>query len=252
VGDRPLVLHETIDIVGQGQYAYMEHVAREPVQQMPGMMRLQGTFALCAMGGGRWPRCVNVWDLGDDGWDAWGRNVDRLNLKRRAAFYEDWWDEAMQWRTGGYDRLCGGGPSCPTTTEIAASGVRGTLFVQEILEVRPGARAELLAAVAEERAPVLRDYDHRLVGSYEVLGNAHEVVVLWATDVESQVRLRRNADTTRGLSDRGEPDERLPAWDRLAAKHVTGGEAVLMTPLPGTVYGPDEWPDASLDDWLPR
>jgi len=23
-----------------------------------------------------------------------------------------------------------------------------------------------------------------------------------------------------------------------------------MTPLPRTVYGPDDWEDASLDDWL--
>ena len=23
-----------------------------------------------------------------------------------------------------------------------------------------------------------------------------------------------------------------------------------MTPLPHTVYGPEEWEDASLDDWL--
>ena len=31
--------------------------------------------------------------------------MDRLNLKRRNAFYGDWWDEAAQWRTGGFDRL---------------------------------------------------------------------------------------------------------------------------------------------------
>jgi hypothetical protein len=250
MGDRPLVLHETIDIVGQGQYAYMDHVAREPVQQMPSMMSLQGTFAVCAVGGGRWPRCVNVWDLGEDGWDAWGRNVDRLNLKRRAAFYEDWWDEGLQWRSGGYDRLCGGGPGCPTTADIAAAGVHGTLFVQELLSVRPGTQLELLAAVAEDRVPVLGEYGHALVGSYEVLGPAHEVVLLWATDVASQVRLRRSIDATRGLGDGDEHDDRLSAWERVVTGYVTGGETVVMTPLPGTVYGPDSWEEASLDDWL--
>ena len=37
-----------------------------------------------------------------------------MNLKRRKAFYGDWWDEAAKWRTGGFDRLCGGVPGSPT------------------------------------------------------------------------------------------------------------------------------------------
>ena len=35
------------------------------------------------------------------------------------------------------------------------------------------------------------------------------------------------------------------------ATFVTGGDTLLMTPQPGTVYGPDSWDEASLDDWLP-
>jgi len=31
---------------------------------------------------------------------------------------------------------------------------------------------------------------------------------------------------------------------------VTGGDTHLMTPLPRTVYGPDDWEDASLEQWL--
>lgn len=41
------------------------------------------------MGGGRWPQVVNVWDVGEQGWAGWAANVDRLNLKRRHAFYGD-------------------------------------------------------------------------------------------------------------------------------------------------------------------
>lgn len=250
MGKRALYLYEVVDIVGQGQYEYMEHVSREPVQRMPSMMALQGSFFVCAAGGGRWPQCVNVWDLGDDGWEAWGRNVDRLNLKRRAAFYGDWWDQAAQWRSGGFDRLCGAVPGSPTTAEIEARGVRGTLFVNEILTVRPGSQLELLAAVVEERVPLLRDYGHEPVGLYEVLSNQHEVVMVWATDVEAEVRLRRSRDAARGLDTEGDPDERLVAWDRTSAAYVTGGDTHVMTPLPGTVYGPDDWEQATLADWL--
>ena len=61
-----------------------------------------------------------------------------MNLKRRKAFYGEWWDEAAKWRTGGFDRLCGGVPGSPTTEEIVARGITGTLFVHEVLTVRPG------------------------------------------------------------------------------------------------------------------
>ena len=88
---RPVFVHETVDIVGQGQYAYMEHVQREPTNRMPGMTTLQGTFFVLGFGGGRWPQVVNIWDCGEDGWEGWRRNLDRLNLKRRSAFYGDWW-----------------------------------------------------------------------------------------------------------------------------------------------------------------
>ena len=52
------------------------------------------------------------------------------------------------------------------------------------------------------------------------------------------------------MGDQGDADDRLVAWERQSATYVTGGDTHLMTPLPGTVYGPDDWDEASLDDWL--
>jgi hypothetical protein len=247
---RALYLHEVVDIVGQGQYDYMEHLWRDPVLRMPKMFGLQGSFYVCAAGGGRWPQVVNIWDVGTDGWDGWAANVDRMNLKRRKAFYGDWWDEAAKWRSGGFDRLCGGVPGSPTTEDIQARGVRGTLFVHELLEVRPGAQLDFLAAVVEQKVPVWRDHGHAPTGIYEVLGNQHEVVLVWATTIPAQVALRKARDTTYGLCDEGRPDERLKAWDGTAAGFVTSGITQIMTPLPRTVYGPPDWEEASLDDWL--
>jgi hypothetical protein len=251
VAARDLYLHEVIDIVGQGQYEYMAHAGREPTNAMPDMLTLQGTFFVCAVGGGRWPQVVNVWDVGEQGWRGWAANVDRLNLKRRNAFYGEWWDEASKWRTGGTDRLCGGVPGSPTTAEIASRGVRGTLFVHQLLSVRPGAPLDYLAAVVEHQVPLWRAYGHEPTGVYEVLSNQHEVVVVWATSIADQARLRANRDAARGLGDDGEADDRLVAWEREAATYVTGGDTHLMTPMPGTVYGPEDWDEASLADWLP-
>lgn len=252
MSERSLYLHEVVDIVGQGQYDYMAHAGREPTNVMPDMLTLQGTFFVCAMGGGRWPQVVNVWDVGDAGWDGWAANVDRLNLKRRNAFYGDWWDEAAQWRTGGFDRLCGGIPASPTTSELAERGVRGTLFVQQLLTVRPGSALDYLDAVASEQVPVWREHGHEPTGIYEVLANQHEVVVLWATSVSAQTGLRCARDVARGLGGTAEGDDRLVAWERTAATFVTGGDTHLMTPQPGTVYGPVDWDQADLADWLPE
>ena len=95
-------------------------------------------------------------------------------------------------------------------------------------------------------------HGHRATGLYEVTSNAHEVVMVWATDIPSRVRLMQNRDTTRGLCDEGVADERIANWERRSAEFVTGGDAHIMTPLPRTVYGPAEWEDASLDDWLEK
>jgi hypothetical protein len=173
-----------------------------------------------------------------------------MNLKRRKAFYGDWWDEAAKWRSGGFDRLCGGVPGSPSTEEITERGVRGSLFVNEILTVRPGSQLDFLAAVVAERVPFMREYGHQPTGLYEVLSNQHEVVMVWATDIPSQVRLRQNRDTTRGLCDEGEADDRLVQWDRRYAEFVTGGAQHIMTPLPRTAYGPPDWEDASMEEWL--
>ena len=97
---RNLYLYEVVDIVGQGQYAYMEHLWQDPVLRMPEMFGLQGSFYVCAAAGGRWPQVINIWDVGAQGWLGWAANVDRMNLKRRKAFYGDWWDQAAEWRSG--------------------------------------------------------------------------------------------------------------------------------------------------------
>jgi len=247
---RDVFVHETIDVIGQGQYDYMEHLWQDPVQRMPDMTSLQGSFYVLGFGGGRWPQVINIWDCGDDGWDGWRRNLDRLNLKRRSAFYGDWWDAAAEWRSGGFDRVCAGVPGSPSTAEIAEQGVRGTLFVNEVLTVRPGSALEFLAAVVDERVPVVADHGMVPTGLYEVVNNQHEVVMVWATSVDAWVDQRQARDAARGLDDSGVADERLVAWESRSAGYVTGGDTHVMTPLPRTVYGPPDWESANLDDWL--
>ena len=66
------------------------------------------------------------------------------------------------------------------------------------------------------------------------------------------MKLRANRDTTRGLTDEGEADDRIVAWEQRSSEYTTGGATHIMTPLPRTVYGPDDWEDARLEQWLAR
>jgi hypothetical protein len=87
-------------------------------------------------------------------------------------------------------------------------------------------------------------------GLYEVTDNPHEVVMVWATSIPSRMEWLMNRDTTRGLCDEGTVDDRITAWEAKSAQYTLGGASHIMTPLPKTVYGPDDWEDASLDEWV--
>ena len=213
------------------------------------MTSLQGSFFVLGFAGGRWPQVVNIWDCGTDGWEGWGRNLDRLNLKRRNAFYGEWWDEASQWRTGGYDRVCAGVEGSPSTEEIVEMGIRGSLFVNEVFSVTPGEQINFLNEVVRKRVPVMEDYGVFPTGLWEVTTNSHEVVMIWATTVEKWTLLRKNFDTTRGLDDTGDEDRRLSENQQLLSSYAVSGDTQLMTPLPGTVYGPSDWEEADEQDW---
>ncbi len=244
---RNFFLHETIDVIGQGQYEYMDLVAREPVHEMPGLFRLAGTFFVIGASGAHWPQVINLYDGGERGWDAWTDNLDRLNLKRRAAFYGDWWDEAAEFRSGGRDRVAAAVPGCPTTAELRSRGQLGTGFVHQVLEVRPGTQIEVLDAVNTHRRPALEQRGIHLTHLLEVVNNPTEVIVVWATDLEPWIELRKDFDTTRGLDDSGRSDPLLLAWQTVEREFVTGGTTELMTPRPGSAGAPTTWePDAAL------
>jgi hypothetical protein len=239
VTERSLYLHEVIDIVGLGAWPYMEHTVQAAGDEKVNFV-LQGTWYTMGITG-RWSQVINLWDV-PGGWDGWRDAVDRLNLERTAnKDLEGWWQQAFTYRSGGFDRLLLGAPGSPTTDELVAAGVRGTLFVHELTEVRPGAQLEYLAAVREVRVPMLADYGHTVTGLYEVAMNDTEVCTVWATDVDSHVAIGRALDATRRLGP-GDTDDRLVIWRTMAQEYTTRWREELMTPYPGTPLGPPPTP----------
>jgi hypothetical protein len=239
---RDIFLHEIIDIVGLGAWPYMEHTVACSGDAANGL-ELLGTWYTVGCTG-RWSQCVNLWEA-PGGWDGWQDTLGRLGMRRRAnRDLTKWWNEAHQHRTGGFDRQLAGAPGCPTIASLTRDQVRGTTFVHELSKVRPGAALDYLAAMQEEWVPVAREYGLSPVGLYEVLMSDTEVVTVWASDIESIVKLGRSYDACRGLDDETKADDRVAAWRARAREFCTDWREELMTPCPGTVCCPAGSSDA--------
>jgi hypothetical protein len=224
--DRDLFLHEYVDIVGEGAMRYMEHTVAFDVEAGAGRgLELLGTFY--TMGStGRWPQVVNLWQC-IDGRAGWRRLMESTNLTRtRNPALNEWWRTALEVRSGGFDRLLGAAPGCPTIADLRTGEVRGSVVVHELSECRPGAALDYLAAVRDVWVPVLRDHGHTLVGLYEVLLTDTEVMTVWATDPAGHESLGRAVD---------HGDGRIAAWRATARGFLTRRREELMTPYPGTL-----------------
>jgi hypothetical protein len=221
---RNLYLHEYVDIVGEGAMRYMEHtVAFDTDAAADRGLSLVGTWY--TMGStGRWPQVVNLWEC-VGGWTGWRRLMESTNLRRtQNPALNEWWREALQTRTGGFDRLLGAAPGCPSLADLRAGGTTGSVFVHELSQVRPGAALDYLAAAREEWQPVASEYHHALVGLYEVLLTDTEVLTIWATDPAGHEALGRATDDG--------TDERIPRWRARAREFLTRWREELMTPHP--------------------
>ena len=105
---RNLYLHETIDIIGDNAAEYMQRsvIGFDAGRAADSALVLFGTWVVQGSTG-RWPQVVNIWEM-VDGWEGWRRLCLRTNLEReRNPELKGWWDEAYQWRSGGFDRLLG-------------------------------------------------------------------------------------------------------------------------------------------------
>ena len=124
--------HEFIDIIGPNRANYMHHMtanwcpmAREDRGQLCfGVWGVVGTTD-------HWPRVVNMWE--EDGFDglavALGHELGRPTLQDPKL--EVWWNEAANFRSGGYDRVLIPAPWTRTIEELCADGVSGVAYAHD-------------------------------------------------------------------------------------------------------------------------
>ncbi|MEU6423727.1 hypothetical protein [Streptomyces spiralis] len=119
-------------------------------------------------------------------------------------------------------------PGSPAVGAVCDGSVRGPFAVVEFTDVRTGAGLDYLAAVTEQRRPVMADYGFQLAGAYEVAFSRRQVCTLWCGGVDGHVGLLRARDAARGLDDAVLADDRLVAWERTSAAFLDGDSRELM------------------------
>ena len=189
----------------------------------------RGTWSGRPAAGRRWSTCGRC----VDGWNGWRRLCARTNLRRTEnAELSQWWDEAYRHRTGGFDRLLGAVPGCPTLAELRAGGVQGIAVRARADDRRRRGRAPAyLAAVRDEWATGAGGArPSRWSALYEVLFGDTEVVAVWATDLDSHVALQRAVDAA---------DAELVAWQRRRRQLCVRFREELLVPGAGTPLAAD-------------
>ena len=174
-----LYLHEIIDIIGDGQQAYLDTVAeRARHSEREGISRCFGVWKVIGSTN-RWPRVVNLWEMDD--WSHWAQTLERQFLpQKQDPHLAPWWSAATQWRSGGCDRILEPAAYSPTRDQLQQTRLRAWVCVPTIVRLVPGMRTEYLDRVGDTLRPTLEARGLRLMGAYAVPMRSDEAVVLWA------------------------------------------------------------------------
>lgn len=191
--------HEFIDIIGPHRANYMHHMtanwcpmARDDRGQLCfGVWGVVGTTS-------RWPRVVNMWEeAGLDGLAvALGHELGRPTLQDEKL--EVWWNEAANFRSGGFDRILIPAPWTRTIEQLCADGVRGVAYAHDTYRLAPGEAEGFLSRVRDLAVPAHEAFGWELVGALRTgMRRDDECIVIWAIptwDLWAQVEEARDRD----------------------------------------------------------
>jgi hypothetical protein len=188
---------------------------------------LAGAFYAVGITGHPQFRAVTLWEC-HGGWDGgWRQMMEIYRGVDQRLFLSDIDDL----RFSAFSRPLGAVPGCPTLDAVTPA----EFYLYESARVRPGAALDYLEAVRTERAPILAEHGHSLVGLYEVLFCDTEVVTVWGVSMDDHLRMQRARDAALGLDDEVEPDERLLGWSKRARDFLDGPwRETLLSPFPGS------------------
>ena len=174
--------HEFIDIIGPNRPQYMHHMTANwsPIGQDERDQRCFGVWGAVGTTT-RWPRVVNMWE--EKGFDglaaAFGHELGRPNLQDEKL--EKWWNEAANYRSGGFDRVLIPAPWTRTIEELCADGVNGTAYAHETIKLEAGGADDFLSMVRDEAIAAHEPFEWELVGALKTSMRADdECILIWA------------------------------------------------------------------------
>ncbi|MBM4268337.1 MAG: hypothetical protein FJ144_17295 [Deltaproteobacteria bacterium] len=216
-----IYLHEIIRVVPGREEDYMASVLSlsfipDRKRERVGHLGQLGLFR-AAEHSGRWPAVVNVWEHTD-----WGTLTHALARQfqdtARDAKMEDWWRANTDLRSGGHDRVLLPTAYTRDRASLERDGVRGRLFVHEIVKLNLGAVPQYLERLGDV-LPSARALGWELVGAYRVAWRPREALILWALD--EWAALGR-------LS--GASDAKVRAWNDHRASVTVDLEEIVLLP----------------------
>lgn len=223
-----IYLHEIIDIIGDGQQAYLDTVAeRAAHSEKQGISRFFGVWRVIGSTN-RWPRVVNLWEM--DGWEHWAQTLERQFLpEKKDAALAPWWSKAAQWRSGGFDRIVEPAPYSPSRDALREDGLKAWVCVHTIIRLQPGLGTTYLASVGSTLTPLLEARGLTLMGAYQVPMRSDEVLLLWAAPTfEHLCRLYATRHD--------DPD--LQAWGKRVREMRRESETMWLVPSEACFFHP--------------
>lgn len=168
---------------------------------------------------GAWPCGINIWE---NTWEGQSEDLVRqFEDAKRDRVMEEWWNRNLHLRRGGYDRMLIPAAYSPTLADLESGGVRGEVFLHEILWLPFGEPLRYLDAFERRLLPELARLGLDLVGAFRVAMRPRQVVTILGA--------REWSGLGRFLDLSGS-DPELRGWQDYRASVVSRCEDLLLLP----------------------
>ena len=172
-----------------------------------------------AQASGEWPTVINMWESKD-----WREKAEAFKRQFTDApqdpFFEEWWNRNLTLRRGGFDRQVIPTAYTRDRAGLVHDGVRGRVFLHEIVRLPFGEPPAYLARLEREFLPAARARGWDLVGAYTVSLRPCEALTIWA--------MREWRSLAELLAARDEPD--LREWFAYRESVVRCSEELVLLP----------------------
>lgn len=217
----PIYQHETIQVVPGKAEEYYEALKNLwlPVAAKRNF-RCVGFWTTIGSTG-RWPEAIALWEIED--WRHYGRlRASQFEKGVKDRGLAEWVDKAWQWRSGGFDRILIPGQGSPSLDDLLKQGVKGKIFVHEIVKCVPGKVDAYVDSVIKDYYPIARRRGLQPVGTYRVAFRNAEALNIWAV---------KDWETWATLQESQAHDTELQQWMKERMDLRTDWESKLLTPV---------------------